>query len=254
MRELSKDWLFISLTVLGFPLIATPPVLSETSIIAELLANSEAVVSIKAETGAIYKDKPQAFIHKETGQLLVHRKFVPVVQTQNGSGVIIESSGLIAANAHTIFKAARITVTLYDNTSYPADILHVDLDLDLAFLQIHPPRSLRFLKLSNSDRIKLDERVYSIGGSSIIKNTISEGIVSGIGISKNAPPNGKREFFRITFNLYQGDSGSPLLDERGNLLGIMSGAAINQDKAAYAIPSNKISDTFQKYFKELPAG
>jgi S1-C subfamily serine protease len=237
--------IIVSLCVASVP----PSGHAESSILASLMSTTQAVVAIKAEVGAIYGKKSKPFIHKESGRILVKNRLRPVMHTRHGTGVLISPDGLIVANAHTVVKAARITITLHDQSQHTAEMMHLDTEEDITLLKIKASHPFSFVKLTNSDRVKLDERVYSIGGSEMIRNTISEGVISGIGYSKSGQAQGQKGigFLRVNFNIYQGDSGSPLLDRSGALLGIMAGAAVKRDRIAYAIPSKKILKAFQKY-------
>lgn len=234
----------ISLYVLNTPLCA------ENSVLVNLLQSAESLVSIKAETGVTYGNKPVPFIHKETGAILVHRKLRPVMHTRHGSGFIAHESGLIVANAHTVQKAGRITILLHDGTSYAAEIIHIEPESDLALLKIDAKKPLTPLSLGDSDTVKLNSRVFTIGGSSLLKNTISEGKINGIGIQKD---DRHRQVLRASFNIYEGDSGSPLFDEHAQLLGIMIGAATKRDKICYAIPVNQIRGMLKRFTESANA-
>jgi len=231
----------------------TKILVAEQSVLVNLISTSQAVVSIEATTGTVYGDKPKAFIHKESGQLMVHRKMTPVVHTRKGTGMLIDSSGIIVTNAHTIIQANRIAVTLQDKSKYSASLVGILPEQDLAFLKINSENPLPFCELSDSNSIRLEDRVYSIGGSMILKNTISEGIISGIGVRKHQKPGAHQyvDLIQVNFDLYHGDSGSPLLNPDGKLLGIMAASAINRSKVAYAIPSNKIGFAIKKFSQTI---
>jgi len=227
---------------------------AEKAILVTLVSTRQTVVSVQATTGVVFGDKPKAFIHKESGQLMVHQKMSPVIHTRDGTGIIIDPSGIIITNLHTIFKAGMIKATLYEGKQYSATVLGVIPEHDLGLIKIDIGRPLPFSLLTDSNRIKLGDRVYSIGGSKILKNTISEGKISGIGKSKRQLSSGKQyvDLIQVNFDLYHGDSGSPLLDHDGKLLGIMAAAAINKSKVTYAIPSNKIAQAMTQFVKKLP--
>lgn len=224
------------------------PALAATSVLNSLMESSKAVVQIKAENGGFFGTKPQAFIHKETGLLMIQHGLTPVYQLRTGAGVIIDPAGLIATNKHTVANAGRITVTLYDQISLGAQLVYVSENHDVALIKITPPHPLTVLEMSNSDDIQLDNKVYSIGSSDLLKNTISEGRVRGVGVKKERTDGGDQavQLIEIDFDLHQGDSGSPLLDAQGKLLGIMSAQAIGRSKETYAVPSNVILKTIRQ--------
>ncbi|MDD5672515.1 MAG: trypsin-like peptidase domain-containing protein, partial [Candidatus Omnitrophica bacterium] len=177
----------------------------------------------------------------------------PVMQTRAGGGFIIHPSGLIVTNAHTIMGAGRVLVTLFDQTKTEASVVKVVPDEDLALLQIKVPAKLPAIPLADSNQVQLDMRVFSVGSSQILKNTLSEGKITGIGMSKKMEKKEKGYvgLIQASFDIYQGDSGSPLLNEKGELVGLMAAKAIFQRKVTYAIPSNKIAKAFEEQLKAV---
>lgn len=216
---------------------STPAARAEQSILVDLLKSSEAIVWLTAETGVILKDES---------------RIAPVVHTRKGAGVIIRSDGLIVTNSHTVHKAGRVQVELQDGKKRAAKIVYNAPEYDLALVQMEIERSMPYLDIADSNQTKIRDKVYSIGGSDLLRNTISEGKVSAIGVRRGKTKNEKkREFFQVTFNIYQGDSGSPIFNEDGKLLGIMTGAALKRNKVAYAIPSNRIGKITQDYLEKI---
>ncbi len=243
MQPIKKYGVWFVISFLAF----VPPVPAETSILLSLMNSTQSVVSILSETGVLFGEEPKPVVHAETGAVLVQRSVRPVIHTRTGTGIILDGSGLVVTNAHVVQQAGRVTVTLFDESSHRAEIIHVIPDQDIAFLRILPTRPLLPVSLANSETVQLDDRVYTIGGSSLLKNTISEGVISGIGVHPSAKGNAARiRFLRVTFNIYQGDSGTPLFDAEGRLIGIMIGAATEKNKVAYAIPSIMIIRALQE--------
>ncbi|MCM8775055.1 MAG: S1C family serine protease [Candidatus Omnitrophica bacterium] len=253
-------YLIMIVTVIALAITSSPNTgRGQTSIISTLLEKSKAVVNIKSEFGGVFGDPPQAFIHKESGSVIVRRHLIPMLYAQTGAGVILDKQGLIITNAHLVRQASRITVALFDGTNCAAELITVSPEYDLAVIRIVPPYPLVSFELSDSDSVRLDDRVYSIGGSILLKNTISEGRIRGIGVKKIQENYGEHpvQLIRINFDMYQGDSGSPLVDPEGKLLGIMSAKSAVNAKEAYAIPSNiilkAIRETARKATENSPS-
>jgi len=232
-------------------MIALTPAWAETSILLSLMQTAQALVVVEAENAAVYGDDVRPLIDERTGAVLLHRRVHPVVQTRTGTGVILNPSGFIVTNAHTVQQAGRVSVTLYDNVKFQAELLFVVPQEDLALLKIDAGHPLPAVPLTDSDKAQLNAKVYTIGGSPLLRNTISEGTISALGVPRGQSGLGENvKFLQVTFNIYQGDSGTPLLDADGRLLGIMMGAQTNQDRIAYAIPSNQIAKVVQDYIKQ----
>lgn len=220
------------------------PVYAESSILLSLVNSQKSLVTVKAETAVVVEQGQRPFIHQETGAILVQRKLHPIVHTRHGTGVFVDASGHIVTNSHNILKATRVTVSLYNGNAYPAEIVKVLPELDLALIKISTSEPIQPVTFSTIP-LRLDERVYTIGGSALLKNTISEGKIKALGVQKSEENN--VELLQVNFDIYQGDSGSPLFDGEGNFLGLMSAAAIHAGKVAYAIPGYKIMQSFAPF-------
>lgn len=217
----------------------TPIATAEENILVSLFQASQAVVSVHAQIGAIVNDETQSVLIKETGQILTRRHITPVIHDRFGTGVLIHPSGLLVTNAHNVYKATRIVVTTSDQAQFAAEVLFVSPAEDLAILKIHSAGEHPYIPVGNSETIKLRDPVYSIGGSALIKNTFSEGRVKGIAKRKRASD--KIGMIQVNFNIYGGDSGSPLLNRQGELIGLMTAADSKKSKVAFAIPSERIA-------------
>ncbi|MBI3307553.1 MAG: trypsin-like peptidase domain-containing protein [Candidatus Omnitrophica bacterium] len=219
-----------------------------TSVLSTLIESSKAVVEIKAEIGGFLGTKSEAFIHQESGSVMIQQGITPFYHLRTGAGVIVDPSGLIVTNKHIVSEAGRITVVLHDQAAYEAQLVYISQNHDIALLKISSPHPLPVFEMSNSELIQIDSKVYSIGNSPLLKNTISEGRISGVGVKKERA--GVRDpsvqLIQIDFDLFQGDSGSPLLDAEGKLLGIMAAESTRHSKETYAVPSHLILKTIRE--------
>jgi serine protease Do len=180
--------------------------------------------------------------------------FGPQIQPEqraSGSGVIISEDGYIITNNHVISDggtgvADEITVTLSNKKTYKAKIIGKDASSDIAVLKIDG-NSFPFLIYGNSDNVKLGQWVLAIGYPLTLETTVTAGIVSAKG--RNIGINGRQSntpiesFIQTDAAVNQGNSGGPLINTDGQLIGINSAIyAPNGTYAGYsfAIPVNLV--------------
>ena len=193
--------------------------------------------------------RPQAALDRRTGRIIVLRKVQTGSYNRFGAGVFIDPSGIIVTNAHTINQADRITIILDDNKELPAHVLLIVNDMDFGFLKVDLPYPIRAVPLANSDQIKLGEEVVNIGNSEFLNQTVSGGKINGLGSSHTLKGQNKQKNYLIktSITLYEGDSGGPLFDRQGRLIGLITAKEESTDHATFAIPSNIINRFLQEY-------
>lgn len=224
-------------------LVFTSDVSAETSILLTLMKASQSVVQIESEN----TQTEQRFTDNRQKKIIGESQLI-----RKGTGIIIDSRGIIATNAHVVLQAARIRIQLPDGNNYDAKPLLVDRENDLCLLRILPTSELTALPLADVSKVALQSKIYSIGGSHLLRNSLSEGKVTGIAFSKknNKKPRDRLandiKLFQINIDLYQGDSGSPIFNASGEIIGIISAAAQRRGKTAFAIPSSLISARLQQ--------
>ena len=139
-----------------------------------------------------------------------------------GSGFIIKESGEILTNYHVVSGSApQLTVTLADKKVYKAKILGRDPRNDLALIKIDAGRRLPYLHLGDSDGLVVGQKVLAIGNPFGLAGTLTTGIVSSLDRAIE-PEEGRRMEGMIQTDaaINPGNSGGPLLDSRGNVIGI----------------------------------
>ena len=166
---------------------------------------------------------------------------------QRSAGVIIDPTGIIVTNLHTIWKAKYIKIKLYDGKVYNASIKHLWPQRDLVLLKIDTPYLLKPVEFANSNLVKLRDEVVNIGSSDFLKETISGGQINRIG--KNPQNNGEVEIIQVYMDIYEGDSGGPLFDHQGRFVGMMTAKFEGKRRASLAIPSNKIKKLYLEFRK-----
>jgi serine protease Do len=159
--------------------------------------------------------------------------------TSLGSGFIIDPSGYIVTNNHVIEDSDQITVTLNDGTSLPAKVVGRDLKTDLALLKVTPKKPLPATRFGDSDHARIGDWVMAIGDPFGLGSTVTAGIVSARNRNINAGP--YDDFIQTDAPINRGNSGGPLFDMDGNVIGINSaifspsGGSVG---IGFAIPSN----------------
>ncbi len=136
-----------------------------------------------------------------------------------GSGFIVDANGIILTNAHVVKDAKDVTVKLTDRREYRAKVLGADAKTDIAVLKIDA-RNLPVLALGNTKDLKVGEWVLAIGSPFGFENTVTAGVVSAKG--RTLPDDSYVPFIQTDVAVNPGNSGGPLLNTRGEVVGINS--------------------------------
>lgn len=167
-----------------------------------------------------------------------------------GSGFIISSDGTIVTNNHVIDGASDIMVTLDDGTELPATLVGRDAKSDLAVLKIRAGKPLPTVAWGDSDRLRAGDPILAIGNPFGIGTTVTAGIVSARGRDLNSGP--YDDFLQIDAPINHGNSGGPLVDTNGTVVGINTaiyspnGGSVG---VGFAIPSNEAEKIVAKLVK-----
>ena len=159
--------------------------------------------------------------------------------TSLGSGFIIDPSGFIVTNNHVIEDSDQVTVTLNDGTDYPARIVGRDTKTDIALLKVTPRKPLPATKFGDSEKARIGDWVIAIGDPFGIGSTVTAGIISARNRNINAGP--YDDFIQTDAPINKGNSGGPLFDMDGNVIGVNSqiftpsGGSVG---IGFAIPAN----------------
>ncbi|WHO72440.1 DegQ family serine endoprotease [Rhizobium sp. BT03] len=168
-----------------------------------------------------------------------------------GSGFIISPDGVIVTNNHVIDNAVDIKVTLDDGTELPAKLIGTDPKSDVAVLKIEAGKPLQTIAWGDSDRLKLGDQILAIGNPFGIGTTVTAGIVSARGRDLHSGP--YDDFIQIDAPINHGNSGGPLVDRSGNVVGINTaiyspnGGSVG---VGFAIPSDEAKAIVAKLQKD----
>ncbi len=160
-----------------------------------------------------------------------------------GSGFIISTEGLVVTNAHVAFGRQSLSVTLDDGTNVPARLVGADPIFDIAVLQIPKPSTGRLptLSLGNSDAIQTGEDVLTIGNPLGLNQTLTHGIVSAVNRTLPVTFFSQMEpMIQVDTPINHGNSGGPLVDRCGEVVGMTTAAVSDAQGIGLAIPANLI--------------
>lgn len=165
------------------------------------------------------------------------------LQVGQGSGFIVSSDGYIITNGHIVSKAAEINVSLNNGREYKAKLIGADPNSDIAIIKIET-EGLPYLKLGNSDDLEVGQWVMAIGNPLGLQASVTTGVVSAKG--RNGLDLARIEdFIQTDAAINRGNSGGPLLDLNGEVIGMNTAIVTNMGSGGYmgigfAIPSNLI--------------
>ena len=137
-----------------------------------------------------------------------------------GSGFIISADGFVLTNAHVVEAAEEITVKLTDKRELRARVIGADRRTDIALLKIDAGGALPFVRFGNPERLRVGEWVIAIGSPFGFENTVTAGIVSAKG--RSLPQENFVPFIQTDVAVNPGNSGGPLFNMRGEVVGINS--------------------------------
>lgn len=135
-----------------------------------------------------------------------------------GSGFIISEDGLVVTNSHVVKNADKVTVTLDDGKQYSAKLRGIDSKTDLALLEIDSSDDFTFVQFGQSDSARVGDQILAIGNPFGLGNTATTGIISARGRDIHSGP--FDDFIQIDAPINQGNSGGPLFDMNGRVIGI----------------------------------
>src|SRR5580692_4153264 len=190
---------------------------------------------------AVYKKALPSVVNITSTAVAFDFFYGPVPQQGQGSGFILDKQGHILTNNHVIDNAQRVEVTLYDKHKYKATVVGVDKSHDLALLLIDAP-NLQPATLAESTNLAVGQRVYAIGNPFGLSGTMTRGIISAIRSIRGPGNSPIEDAIQTDAAVNPGNSGGPLLNSRGEVIGITTLIANNgADQSSgigFAIPVN----------------
>lgn len=176
----------------------------------------------------------------------------------SGSGWVFDGNGHIVTNAHVVSGVDSIRVQTFDARVLRAKVVDVDPMSDVAVLKVEDQQTLIPIRRATGERVRVGERVFAFGSPFGFKFSMSEGIVSGLGRTARTPlgTSGLSNFIQTDAAVNPGNSGGPLVDVRGRLVGMNVAIATAQDSngasegqsagISFAIPLQTIESRVQQ--------
>lgn len=165
-----------------------------------------------------------------------------------GTGMILASDGLILTNNHVIAGSTSVTVFTSDGKQYKGTVVAANANSDYAFVRISA-KNLPTVKLGDSSNVQVGEKVVAIGNAlGQFQNTVTEGIISGKGRPVQASDSGGgtveslTDLFQTDAAINEGNSGGPLVNLKGEVIGIDTAIAGNAQNIGFAIPINEVKN------------
>ncbi len=161
--------------------------------------------------------------------------------TALGSGFVISADGYIVTNNHVVEGADKITVSFGggSESGLDAKVIGTDADTDLALLKVEGKKSLPVLEFGDSDAMEVGEWVVAIGNPFGLNNTVTAGILSAKGRDIHSGP--YDNFLQTDASINPGNSGGPLLNMKGEVIGINTAISASGQGIGFAIPSSLAS-------------
>lgn len=157
-----------------------------------------------------------------------------------GSGFIVSADGLIATNLHVIGEARRLQIEMHDGKTHDVTAIHAtDSHHDLALLQIEA-KALKPLPLGDSEKVRQGESVVAMGAPEGLGFSIVQGVLSA---TREIDGN---DMLQVAIPIEKGNSGGPLLNTQGQVIGLLTLKHIKTDNLGFAMPVNALKELIEK--------
>jgi serine protease Do len=161
-------------------------------------------------------------------------------QRSLGSGVIVDKEGYVLTNNHVVADADEIVIALQSGDEMKAEIMGRDKKTDLALVKIKAGKDLPLLNLGDSDAIRVGDWVLAVGNPFGLESTVTAGIVSAKGRIIGAGP--YDDFLQTDASINPGNSGGPLVNLRGEVVGINTAIVAQGQGIGFAIPAHLVKE------------
>lgn len=196
---------------------------------------------------AVYENVNRSVVNITTENLRTDRLFMlPSTQEGTGSGSVLNKEGYIVTNYHVIEDARSVSVNLYDGSSYDAKFIGADPNNDVAVIKIEAPAEVLWpVQFGDSTNLLVGMRVFALGNPFGLERTLSTGIISSLNRSLKIFGTRKvNSIIQVDASMNPGNSGGPLLNSRGQMIGINTAIASKTGQSAgvgFAIPVSLVS-------------
>ena len=173
----------------------------------------------------------------------------------NGSGVIVDALGYILTNQHVVAGADRIIVKCFDGTEMPGFVVGTDAETDLAVVKVEPKRALDAARLGDSEKMRVGDWVLAIGSPFGLDQTVTAGIISARGreafdLTRSS---GFQYFLQTDAAINRGNSGGPLINLAGEVIGINTAIATttgDYNGVGFALPASEAAHVYRELIRQ----
>jgi S1-C subfamily serine protease len=219
-------------------LSSTPWPAEETAPPSSLLPNDAELLDAYSRTVISVAKKVSDAVVQIKAEKPVRRARRQQVPNGTGSGFIISTDGYIVTNSHVVNGASRISVNLQDGRHFEARLIGEDPATDLAVLQIDADR-LSTVRFADSSRLQVGQLAVAIGNPYGFQSSLTAGVVSALGRSLRSE-SGRLidDVIQTDAALNPGNSGGPLADSQGNVIGVNTAVILPAQGLCFAVASN----------------
>jgi len=178
------------------------------------------------------------------------RKSIVTIQTEEsiGTGFIADKRGIVITNAHVVGSAKRCKVTLFDKDELEGRVLLSYFSKDIAFIKIETEKSLHQARMPQERDYKIGDSVIAYGNPFGYENTVTKGIISALDREIQ-----EVKYIQTDVAINPGNSGGPLLDMKGNVIGINTLKIADASGIGFAIPISDIMPLVRESLKKFKA-
>ncbi len=193
----------------------------------------------------VYEKCQKSVVNIDTKTIVNVRWLGAQEKEGSGSGWVLDKAGHIVTNYHVVQDSDIVNVTLGEAESYPAEVIGVDPRNDIAVLKVNiDPDRLSPVSLGESDSLRVGQKIFAIGNPFGLNRTMTVGIISSLNRSLDSKSGQQiRNVIQIDAALNQGNSGGPLLDSGGTLVGMNTAIATlngGNSGVGFAVPARTI--------------
>ena len=168
-----------------------------------------------------------------------------------GSGFLVSSSGYALTCKHVVENASNLVGIMNDEQEAQVNVLFISDKYDLALVQVMASRKMPYLTIRDSDGLAPGDRLFAVGASAGLHSTVTDGVFTGFRAIESA----KGKFIQFSAPVNPGNSGGPLVDEKGMVVGVVSLKFLSQQGmpvsgVGFAVPSAQIKEEYGSYLEK----
>jgi S1-C subfamily serine protease len=172
-------------------------------------------------------------------------------RTKLGTGFLISSTGYAATCRHVIEESGDLTALMSDQRECQLNIITLSNKYDLAIIQVMTSQKTPFLSLRDAESLVPGERVFAVGASAGLQSTVTDGVFTAF----RKPDGGKGGLIQFSAPVNPGNSGGPLVDESGKVVGVVSQKFLAQkgipiSGVGFAVPSDHLKEEYSAYMEQ----